>query len=451
MRFEQVLNEDLGCASYFIACGPDAIVVDPRWDVAVYEELATKAGATIRFAVDTHHHADHVSGRGRLAARTGALALHPGGTAGDEVAAGDEFRVGEVLVRAIATPGHRPEHLSLTVTDTKRSTDPCAVLAGDSLLVGDVARPDLAVDPAAGARDLHASLQSLFSLGDHLELWPGHVGGSLCGGAGLSAKTSSTIGLERRVQPVFALGADDFCEHVALPGLPKPPNLTRVVQLNHGPLGDEPAAAPLLGTDALASRGLDAFELIDIRPATAFDACHLQGAACIPLGTNGAANRAAWASDPERPLMLVADREADARSFESKLHAVGLWDIAGIVLGDVPAWDAAALTTGSGRAIDVATLVDHVTERDVRVIDVRDPREYAGGHVAGSTSLPLPRIGDGRRVRITCDEPLVVVCARGPRAGIGASLLRRGGHQRVWRVAGGGVADLVGHGVELVA
>src|SRR4051812_47393068 len=174
MHFHQVLNEELGCASYLLADGGEAIVVDPRWDVAVYVELARACGARITHAIDTHDHADHVSGRGRLARLTGCVALRPG-PALPEAA---EVRAGRVRLTALATPGHRPEHLAFAVTDESRSERPWAVLTGDSLLVGDVARPDLAIDPREGARALHASVQRLLALGDHVELWPGHVGGS---------------------------------------------------------------------------------------------------------------------------------------------------------------------------------------------------------------------------------------------------------------------------------
>jgi hydroxyacylglutathione hydrolase len=206
MFFQQVLYHDLGCASYLLGDDGEVVVVDPRWDIDVYLRIAAEQHLAITHVIDTHEHADHVSGRARLCAATGARAhrpLRPGASAApDTIAAGETLTVGALRLIALGTPGHRPEHLAFAVADTTRGEDPWLVLTGDSLLVGDVARPDLAYEPAEGAAALHDTLARLTALGDGVEVWPGHVGGSLCGGAGLSNKTSSTIGYERRHNPV---------------------------------------------------------------------------------------------------------------------------------------------------------------------------------------------------------------------------------------------------------
>jgi glyoxylase-like metal-dependent hydrolase (beta-lactamase superfamily II)/rhodanese-related sulfurtransferase len=451
VRFVQVLNDDLGCASYFVADGGEALVVDPRFDVDVYEELARAARARIRFAIDTHAHADHVSGRGRLAARAGATALHPAAEeAASRIAAGDELRVGRVVLRAIATPGHRPEHLAFALTDGGRGSEPCAVLSGDSLLVGDVGRPDLAVDPHAGAAALHASVHELLGLGDHVELWPGHVGGSLCGSAALSEKTSSTLGVERRCSATLTLDRDEFIRRVAAAGKPKPPNLARVVALNRGPLDGEPAPVPLMPAAQLRGADLAALEIVDIRDAEAFDDLHLRGAVLIPAGAASATNRTAWATTPGRSLLIVAGDEARGRSFVGSLHAAGLWDVHAITLADPDAWRAAGLPVASSVAMSTADLAARLARGDLHVLDVRDEDEFAAGHIAGSTSLPLARLADGRSLSLDPRRPVAVVCARGPRAAIAASVLRRGGLTAVARLAGGGVPDLPAVGVGLV-
>ncbi|MDX6665975.1 MAG: hypothetical protein QOG68_2181, partial [Solirubrobacteraceae bacterium] len=282
MRFHQILNDELGCASYLLADAGEAIVVDPRWDVEVYLDLAERADARIVAVVDTHDHADHVSGRGRLARRTGARIHRPG--AG--LAGGDVLRAGRVRIEALATPGHRPEHLALVVVDEARGPAPWCVLTGDSLLVGDVARPDLAVEARAGARDLHASLQLIFALGDHVEVWPGHVGGSLCGGGRLSAKTSSTVGFERRSDSPAALAAEEFVRTVAAVAAPKPPNIEIVVAHNRGTLDAEPPAAAIIEIAGLRSALDGGVTILDARPAAAFDAGHLRGALSIPPGAS---------------------------------------------------------------------------------------------------------------------------------------------------------------------
>ena len=163
----------------------------------------------ITVALDTHDHVDHVSGRSRLAGLTGARsyrAAGPGERRPDAIPSGQEIAVGALRLKAIATPGHRPEHLAFAVSDPSRGSEPWLLLTGNSLLVGDLARPDLALEAEAGATALHSSLRQLPALGDHVEIWPAQVGGSLCGGAGLSGKTSSTVGFERRHNPLLLMG-----------------------------------------------------------------------------------------------------------------------------------------------------------------------------------------------------------------------------------------------------
>ena len=198
MYFRQILHPDLGCASYLLADSGEAAVIDPKWEIAEYLQAADEAGARIQHVLETHHHADHVSGRRRLTAATGAVAHvpgepdaepQPGGRPdrGPGAHPGDVVRVGDVSLLALGTPGHRPEHLAYLVCPRGRAHD--AALSGDSLLfVGDVARPDLAVAPAEGARALWHTLRRLSSLRHEVEVWPAHVGGSLCASQSASSE-----------------------------------------------------------------------------------------------------------------------------------------------------------------------------------------------------------------------------------------------------------------------
>ena len=452
MRFHQVLNDELGCASYLLADGGEAIVVDPRWDVDIYLELAASVGARIVHVVETHDHADHVSGRGRLVRRTGAQAHRPyrEGDPGAGLRPGDELRAGRIRMRAIATPGHRPEHLSLLVSDGERDVDDWCLLAGDSLLVGDVARPDLAVPAEQGARDLHSSVQRILALGDHVELWPAHVGGSLCGGGRLSAKTSSTIGFERRAQRTTKLCCDDFVTAVAGRTPPRPPNVARIVALNQGPLDAEPAAPAVLDAAGLGNAVAGGATVLDVRPAADFDALHVSGA--LALGTGASrATRVGWTVEPDEPLVIVDDDVAGAQRFAAALHAVGLWAVAGVSAADPAAWRDAGCPVAAAPAWTVDDLANALRSRAALLIDVRGPDEYAAGHVAGSRSIPLHVLGDGRRTVPLQAGSLVVACATGQRAALAASLLRRAGHRDVVHVAGGGIRDLPARGISLAA
>src|SRR5215218_5675054 len=203
MLFRQVIHEDLGCASYLVGdVGTGvAAVVDPQWDIEPYLNLSRLHGVSIDHVLETHNHADHVSGHGRLARATGArIHIHELADAEyphDAFSDGWVLKLGDVEIEALHTPGHRPEHTSFVLRDRARGDEPVAVLTGDSLFVGDVARPDLAIEPREGARDLYRALtERLFTLPPSVEVWPGHLGGSLCGGSGLDHRSSTTIGVE---------------------------------------------------------------------------------------------------------------------------------------------------------------------------------------------------------------------------------------------------------------
>jgi glyoxylase-like metal-dependent hydrolase (beta-lactamase superfamily II)/rhodanese-related sulfurtransferase len=450
--FRQVLYRDLGCASYIFGGEDGAVVVDPRWDIDVYLEIARSERQAIKHVIDTHDHADHVSGRLRLVAATGAQSHRPDaeGDCSDGIAPGEEIAVGPLRIRAIATPGHRPEHLAFSVSDLSRSEEPWVLLTGDSLLVGDIARPDLASEAAEGARALHASLQSLLGLGDHVEVWPAHVGGSLCGGAGLSGKTSSTLGFERRHDPLLMMGQEQFVSSLTASLPPRPPNIDRVVALNRrrqhaGP--DEPSM--LRGRDLRAVLESGA-TVLDSRLPDRFDAVHLAGAINLPVSSPGVGTRAGWALDPGERIVIVAQDLADAERMASSLQAVGFWSLAGFCLDDPGPWEAAGLPIAAAGSWNLDQLVDGLRGDSVELVDVRELDEWATGHVRGSHHVPLNRLRDVSAVGLPeTGRTTAVACAAGVRAAFAASLFRRAGRRDVVRVAGGGVPDLGPLGLDL--
>src|SRR5215210_2022443 len=244
MIFRQLTHDDLGCASYLIGDEDAGVaaVVDPRLDIDEYLRLARYLGVRIEHVLETHDHADHVSGHGRLVSATGAR-IHVHRDAGPDydhepIDDGWELELGALRVRALHTPGHRPEHTAFALIDTARGEEPWAVLSGDSLFVGDIARPDLAVDKDEGARGIFRSLhETLLALPDTAEVWPGHLGGSLCGGPGIDLKVASTIGFERAHNPTLAVTDEEEFVAGVLAGLgPQPPNFEAIVALNRGPL-----------------------------------------------------------------------------------------------------------------------------------------------------------------------------------------------------------------------
>src|SRR5688572_18566593 len=279
MLFRQVIHEDLGCASYLVgdASAGVAAVIDPQWDIDPYLRLSRLHGVSIEHVLETHNHADHVSGHGRLARATGAtIHIHELAEAEyphESFTDGWELELGDVVIRAMHTPGHRPEHTSFVLHANDRGGEPWAVLTGDSLFVGDVARPDLAIEPEDGARDIFRSLQErLLPLPDETEVWPGHLGGSACGSAAIDSKSSSTLGFERRHNAT--LGITDEAEFVSTAtgslGSP-PPNVKHVVALNRGPLIEELGTPTPLTPRAVEVAIAGGAILVDARTNEQFD------------------------------------------------------------------------------------------------------------------------------------------------------------------------------------
>jgi hydroxyacylglutathione hydrolase len=458
MFFRQVLNEDLGCASYVIADGGKAAIVDPKWDIDDYLALADDPGFRIEHIIETHNHADHLSGRGRLAAATGAT-VRISADAGvdyehESLEDGDTIEVGKARIRALATPGHRPEHMAFLVADTSRSEEPWLLLTGDSLFVGDVARPDLAVEPEEGARGLFQSLHRLRDLADYVEVWPGHIGGSLCGGAGMSKTPVSTLGFERRFNPFLKIEKEErFVRELTADPLPQPPNFERIVELNRGP--PIATAAPV---DALApARAREHADagaiVIDGRSPREFDSAHIDGSINVTMVKSAVGTRAAWVVDPDGEVVVVAASDDDAQRLARLLEGVGFKNISGYIAGGIAAWQNAGLPVATTPAIDVATLAKRLANEEDVLLDVREEDEWRKGHVPGSLHVPYHDLRDGvpDEVRAAVDgKRLAVACSVGNRSSIAASLLDRHGFDRLEHVVDGGVRDLERHGIELV-
>jgi hydroxyacylglutathione hydrolase len=437
--FRQFVDDDLGCASYLIGdeSTGEVAIVDPAYAIEPYLEEAAQRRARIVRVLETHTHADHVSGHGRLALEHGVpVSVHPAGSpeyAFDPLADGFELELGRVLLRVLHTPGHRPEHCCFVVSDRSRGDEPWLVITGDSLLVGTAARPDLAVEAAEGAQDLHRSLHSLLELDDGVEVYPGHVAGSLCG-AQMSSKASTTIGFERRFNVAMSQELDDFVAATSASSAPRPPNMERIVELNRGPfLG---AQAPLR---TISDPG-DAL-VLDVRPREAFAAGHLAGALNVPVVDSRFPTKAAFVIPPESPVALHAASEHDAERAACGLRAVGVLELVGR-LADPPAPERV-------QAVELAELEGLLADGEVTVLDVREKDERDEGYIAGSRNIPY------RLVRAWADElrdeqPLVTICSSGSRAAIAASVLAAEGIE-ARPVLHGGVADWTERGGDTVA
>lgn len=424
LLFRQFVDDDLGCASYLVGDpeGGVAVVVDPSFRIEQYLEAAEAAGVRIERVLETHTHADHLSGHGRLALEHGIpVAINPIAEPEypfEPLADGQVLEVGAARIRVLHTPGHRPEHSAFVVDDR-------IALTGDSMFVGDAARPDLAVAAREGAEDLFHSLAKLAALGDGVEVYPGHVAGSLCGG-NMSSERSSTIAHERATNSALAFrDVQEFVLVSASVSTPRPPTTALVVALNRGPWVGRPDDPAELAQPGDAT-------VLDVRPFADHTAGHVPGAISVPVTGSSFGTKAGFVLIADEPVVLHASSREEALAAAWGLWAIGKLDLAGYVLSPH--------ATETLATVDVSELKRLLATAEVQLVDVRETAERDDGYIPGSRSIPyrlIRKLGCGALER---SKPVVTVCESGPRAAIAASLLQREGFD-VCAVTDGGVAD----------
>jgi hydroxyacylglutathione hydrolase len=452
MYFKQLVKEDLGCASYIVGCTSQGVcaVIDPRLDmVDDMLALANAKGMEVRAVIETHNHADHISGHGELARRTGAdIYVHESAGVAyphKNLKDGDELRFGVAKLRVIHTPGHRPEHIALAVSDTSRGDEPWLVLTGDSLFIGDVARPDLAVPGEEGASALYDSIFArLMKLDDGVEVYPAHVAGSLCG-RGMSAKTSSTIGYERKYNPAATpRPREQFVQDMNEDLPQRPPNMYNIVERNRQDYEHVESALRPTPLDAPSFRRemVHGALVIDTRLPHAFAGGHIPGALHVALHGSAFPTRVGFIAAPESRLLLVVKDERDLHDAVTQLAVVGYDQVVGYLDGGMDAWLEAELPV---EAIDQLTVEQlHSRRHDLRVLDVRDQGEWDEGHITGALHVPYyfidGHLKDGQghnELHPYENAPLAVICGSGQRSMIACSILQRHGFAQLFNVVGG--------------
>ena len=432
MIFQQLVNEDSGCLSYLIGCSEagQAIVVDPGRDrVTEYLRLARKKGLRLAHVIETHTHADHISGARDLAATTKA-AIHVHGSAGvafehQDVRDGDTIRVGNVEVRVAHTPGHTPDSICLFVTDHARSPEPWFVLTGDLLFVGSVGRPDLG--GATAAEDIWSSLKRvLLPLDDSVEIYPAHGAGSSCGKA-MSAKSGSTIGFERRFNPAFRFDDKNAFVDFIMAAIPaKPAAFDKIVAKNRG-------LVPLVAAKPRPYAAREAWEaiergacVVDLRDVNAYGEGHVAGALNVWIDSPQFAERVAGMVPTGAPLLLMGAPSDFDRAVVA-LSRVGVDEVAGFLQWGMVEWRSEALPSETVPQITAHDLAAWLEQgRDVPVIDVREPAEWDEGHIAGAISLPMFE-AVARRAEVPTGTTSAVVCAGGLRSSAVIGSLKRHG------------------------
>lgn len=449
MYLEQFFIDGLGCASYLVGCEGAGIaaVIDPDRDVRKYLDAAAERGMHITHIIETHLHADHVSGNTELAARTGAeIYVHEAGKAEfphKPLKADDSITLGNVELRVRFTPGHTPESITLLVVEKTRADEPWMALTGDTLFVGDAGRPDLVGIEAARelAGHMHDTLHNEYlSLADGVMILPGHGAGSLCGKS-IGSVLSSTIGFERHHNPALQVHDRDAYIDFATADLPEQPgNHKRIKQINRQgprPLGEVMPHA-LIIQDAVQQFRRGA-ALLDTRNKADFKAKHVPGAVHLEADDQ-LSNRVGFVLPPDMLIILMLDNADAYRRVVYSLARVGYDNVVGYLADSLAAWEALGLPTTSGdvRDIEPSELHELLAGKDNRpvVIDVRESWEYASGHVPGARLISL---GEFARHADELDpsHPVALICASGGRSQSAAALLGQKGFDTVYNVVGG--------------
>ncbi|MBY0522689.1 MAG: MBL fold metallo-hydrolase [Gemmataceae bacterium] len=456
MLFYQRFVPGLAIASYLVGDekSGEAVVIDPTRDVGEFLQFARQHQLHIRHIVETHIHADFVCGSRELKAQlNGAATIHCSSYGGPDwtqpyadrhVKEGDGIDIGGLRLGFLHTPGHTPEHISISLTDTSRSADvPWFLFTGDFLFVGDVGRPDLLGEQAqqALAHQLYGSVfDKLPMLADFTEIFPAHGSGSLCGKA-LSSRLSSTVGYERRFNPSLVRKPESQWVHDLLAGMPlAPPYFRRMKQVNkEGPaiLGSNFPGQQRYSAKQVRDQASERCLILDVRPKEAFAAAHIPNAINVPVGPS-LPTWAGWVLPYDLPIIIVPEEPGQMSDVITSLLRVGLDDLRGYLEGGIDAWETAGYPLAS-----LSTISVHDVQRELAaapagqtILDVRTEGEWHGGHVGGALHIHGGKLSE-HFTEISRDRPVTVICGSGYRASIAASFLQREGYRNVRNVLGG--------------
>ena len=448
MLLRYFYDEKLAQASYLVGCVAtgEALVVDPARNVIPYLREAEKEGLRITHVTETHIHADFVSGSRELAAATGAtIYLSDMGDANwkyayaDEpsvilVRDGDSWKVGNIKVEVLHTPGHTPEHIAFMITDTAGADRPMGVFTGDFLFVGDVGRPDLLEEAAGykgtkevGARQQFQTVARFKSLPDYLQIWPGHGAGSACGKA-LGAIPSTTLGYEKLFNPAFQFAQENEFVAWLLDGQPEPPKyFAQMKKINKlGPSLINTLPMPMnFDRRTLDDVIEDGGQVFDLRNRGQFISNHVPGTINVPADNNSFVTYMGWLVDYDRPVYVLMPSIDAERAILSDLRSIGI--------DYVPGYFSPEVLTHRTQALPVITareLAKRLPQNGITIVDVRGKAEYAEKHIVGARLIPLGYLPDNLDT-LSKESTIVTHCASGYRSQIAASLLQAAGFENV--------------------
>jgi hydroxyacylglutathione hydrolase len=442
MIFEPIKSEGIAANSYLLGSGNDAIVIDPRRDCQIYADSAQQKGLKVRYIFETHRNEDYVAGSIELKSITGAEIYHGPGLDwkyGVTVKDNQVFRVGEVELTAIHTPGHTDESMCYAVADLSTGKAPTMVFTGDTLFVGDVGRTDLYGEKEVPrlASSLYESIfKKLLPLGDGVIIYPGHGGGSVCG-MHIANRDDSTIGVEKSQNPVLQMKDEDKFVRFKVAEKPERPYyFTQMEKYNlEGPplLGCMPLPAPLTAKEFKEEMNGGAI-VVDTSEPAAFGGIHIKEAYSIWL--EGLPAFAGWVLPYDRPILLVLEGQDHPEKAVRYLTRIGYDRIHGYLKGGMETWYNAGFPMESMGLLSVHDLKRMMDKRELlTILDTRGQEEWNSGHIEGAIHIYVGHL-EQRLSEVPRDKPVAVYCKTGHRAGLSASILLRGGCSKVYNVPG---------------
>lgn len=443
MFIQQFFVKDLAHSSYLLGDKKTCAIIDPARDVDFYIQAAKEQGMKITHILETHLHADFISGHLDLAEKTKAKIYAP--KSGDckfkhvKLKEGDMFKLESIQVKVLEVPGHTPEAIAYVVTDQERGKEPVCIFSGDALFVGDVGRPDLFPGKAKElASKLYNSLHSkILKLPDFCEVYPAHGAGSLCGKM-IGAKRTSTIGYEKLYNQVLQLNKEEFINSLIKDMPPAPDHFSRCSELNRKGLElvknlENPQ--PLNPVDFKKLINKKNTIVVDIRNYDSFGGMHIPNAYHISYKGNFA-TFAGWIIPPEKNILLVVDSLVQAKTATIELRRVGIDKVIGFLEGGMLDWSKSGFSTNHVCQISAQELYDMTKNEKIKLIDVRNKSEYNAENIKGSINIPTHEIRT-RYTELNKNDKIVLMCSSGNRSSLAASILKQKGFTNIYNLAGG--------------